>query len=603
MKIAPRRIELLSPAKDLACGIEAIRCGADAVYIGAPHFGARAAAGNSVDDIAQLVAYAHQYGVHVYATMNTIIFDDELEEAHMLALKLHEVGVDALITQDMALQQMNLPIPLNASTQMDNRTPEHVNALAALGFKRVILARELSLDEIKKIRHATDIELEVFVHGALCVSYSGRCYASQHCFGRSANRGTCAQVCRLAYDLVDVDGNVLVRQKHLLSLKDLNRSRSLEALMDAGVASFKIEGRLKDVAYVKNVTAFYRQKIDEILSRRPEYRRASYGHEHIDFQPCLEKSFNRGFTDYFLRGRTEDVSSPDTPKSVGEPVGHVKAVRGREIKVGGLTTFHNGDGLCYFDSKGRLQGFRVNRVEGNVLHLSEAMPEVPLHAPLYRNYDAQFVNLVSKKSDERTIMLDIVLTESDIGFLLSGTDETGRHVQLAFPDEKQTARTPQRDRVVKELSKLGGTCYEAGSVNVEWEMDYFLPAARVAGWRRALVEKLLSLSQPPLVLSERPSADISALDPVNVANRLARQFYEKTGDKPVPPAYELHEPKQGALLMTCKHCVRYSLGACNRHLHNRRYLPEPLYLQMGDGRRFRLSFDCQQCEMHVYDAD
>lgn len=603
MKIAPRRIELLSPAKDLACGIEAIRCGADAVYIGAPHFGARAAAGNSVDDIAQLVAYAHQYGVHVYATMNTIIFDDELEEARMLALKLHEVGVDALITQDMALQQMNLPIPLNASTQMDNRTPEHVNALAALGFKRVILARELSLDEIKKIRHATDIELEVFVHGALCVSYSGRCYASQHCFGRSANRGTCAQVCRLAYDLVDVDGNVLVRQKHLLSLKDLNRSRSLEALMDAGVASFKIEGRLKDVAYVKNVTAFYRQKIDEILSRRPEYRRASYGHEHIDFQPCLEKSFNRGFTDYFLRGRTEDVSAPDTPKSVGEPVGHVKAVRGREIKVGGLTTFHNGDGLCYFDSKGRLQGFRVNRVEGNVLHLSEAMPEVPLHAPLYRNYDAQFVNLVSKKSDERTIMLDIVLTESDIGFLLSGTDETGRHVQLAFPDEKQTARTPQRDRVVKELSKLGGTCYEAGSVNVEWEMDYFLPAARVAGWRRALVEKLLSLSQPPLVLSERPSVDISALDPVNVANRLARQFYEKTGDKPVLPAYELHEPKQGALLMTCKHCVRYSLGACNRHLHNRRYLPEPLYLQMGDGRRFRLSFDCQQCEMHVYDAD
>ena len=603
MKIAPRRIELLSPAKDLACGIEAIRCGADAVYIGAPHFGARAAAGNSVDDIAQLVAYAHQYGVHVYATMNTIIFDDELEEARMLALKLHEVGVDALITQDMALQQMNLPIPLNASTQMDNRTPEHVNALAALGFKRVILARELSLDEIKKIRHATDIELEVFVHGALCVSYSGRCYASQHCFGRSANRGTCAQVCRLAYDLVDVDGNVLVRQKHLLSLKDLNRSRSLEALMDAGVASFKIEGRLKDVAYVKNVTAFYRQKIDEILSRRPEYRRASYGHEHLDFQPCLEKSFNRGFTDYFLRGRTEDVSAPDTPKSVGEPVGHVKAVRGREIKVGGLTTFHNGDGLCYFDSKGRLQGFRVNRVEGNVLHLSEAMPEVPLHAPLYRNYDAQFVNLVSKKSDERTIMLDIVLTESDTGFLLSGTDETGRHVQLAFPDEKQTARTPQRDRVVKELSKLGGTCYEAGSVNVEWEMDYFLPAARVAGWRRALVEKLLSLSQPPLVLSERPSADISALDPVNVANRLARQFYEKTGDKPVLPAYELQEPKQGALLMTCKHCVRYSLGACNRHLHNRRYLPEPLYLQMGDGRRFRLSFDCQQCEMHVYDAD
>ena len=603
MKIAPRRIELLSPAKDLACGIEAIRCGADAVYIGAPHFGARAAAGNSVDDIAQLVAYAHQYGVHVYATMNTIIFDDELEEARMLALKLHEVGVDALITQDMALQQMNLPIPLNASTQMDNRTPEHVNALAALGFKRVILARELSLDEIKKIRHATDIELEVFVHGALCVSYSGRCYASQHCFGRSANRGTCAQVCRLAYDLVDVDGNVLVRQKHLLSLKDLNRSRSLEALMDAGVASFKIEGRLKDVAYVKNVTAFYRQKIDEILSRRPEYRRASYGHEHIDFQPCLEKSFNRGFTDYFLRGRTEDVSAPDTPKSVGEPVGHVKAVRGREIKVGGLTTFHNGDGLCYFDSKGRLQGFRVNRVEGNVLHLSEAMPEVPLHAPLYRNYDAQFVNLVSKKSDERTIMLDIVLTESDTGFLLSGTDETGRHVQLAFPDEKQTARTPQRDRVAKELSKLGGTCYEAGSVNVEWEMDYFLPAARVAGWRRALVEKLLSLSQPPLVLPERPSADISVLDPVNVANRLARQFYEKTGDKPVLPAYELHEPKQGALLMTCKHCVRYSLGACNRHLHNRRYLPEPLYLQMGDGRRFRLSFDCQQCEMHVYDAD
>ncbi len=598
-----RPIELLSPAKNLACGVEAIRCGADAVYIGASSFGARAAAGNSVDDIARLADYAHQYGVRVYATMNTILYDNELDEAYQLAMSLYRAGVDALIAQDMALLEMHLPIPLNASTQMDNRTPEHVRALQDLGFRRVILARELSLDAIREIRRATNVELEAFVHGALCVSYSGRCYASQHCFSRSANRGMCAQFCRLAFDLVDGEDNVLLKDKHLLSLKDLNRSRSLEALMDAGIGSFKIEGRLKDVDYVKNVTAYYRMEIDKILSRRHEYRRASFGREHIDFEPKLEKSFNRGFTEYFLYGRTEDVSAPATPKSVGEPVGHVKSVRGREIKVGGLAAFHNGDGLCYFDTKGHLQGFRVNRVEGNVLHVAEAVPELRLHTPLYRNYDAAFVQMLSHKSAERTLKLDLLLRETDSGFLLSGTDEAGRSLQVSFPDEKQPARTLQRPRVVLELSKLGGTCYEAGVVSVEWDMEYFLPAARVAEWRRTFVDKLLAMSQ---TVSPKPHAvsetDV-VLQPVNVANHVARQFYEKRTHEPVESAYELRAPQQGVLLMTCKHCIRYSVGACRRYHRDGTRLSEPLHLRLPDGRRFSLDFDCKQCEMNVYDAN
>ena len=387
-------IELLAPAKNLECGVEAIRHGADAVYIGAPKFGARAAAGNSLDDLRQLALYAHQFGARVYVTLNTIIYDDELSEVESLVWQLYRIGIDALIVQDMALLTMNLPpIELHASTQTDNRTPEKVQFLHDVGFSQVVLARELSLAEIERIHRSCPVPLEAFVHGALCVSYSGQCYASQACFGRSANRGECAQFCRLPFTMVDADGRVIERDRHLLSLKDMNRSAHLEAMMDAGVRSFKIEGRLKDVTYVKNVVAYYRQAIDKILDCRPEYKRASQGVSTYTFTPQPDKSFNRGFTDYYITGNRTDVTSFATPKSVGEPLGHVKEVGRGYITVSTVKALHNGDGLCYIDERGLLQGFRVNRVEGTRLYLKDMPRSLRVRTPLFRNYDQEYFTM------------------------------------------------------------------------------------------------------------------------------------------------------------------------------------------------------------------
>ena len=400
-----RKIELLAPARNLECGIEAVNHGADAVYIGAPKFGARAAATNSMDDIGRLTDYAHLYGVRIYVTVNTILKDEELKETEDMIWELYRRGVDALIVQDMGLTRLNLPpIPLHASTQMDNRTAGKVRFLAEAGFRQVVLARELSLDEIAAI-HKTcpDTPLEVFVHGALCVSYSGQCYASQACFGRSANRGECAQFCRLPFSLVDADGRVVVKDKHLLSLKDMNRLDMLEQLLDAGVTSLKIEGRLKDVAYVKNVTAAYSQRLDAILKRRKEYVRASSGTCRLDFRPQPEKSFSRGFTHYFLEGRGEDIASFDTPKSLGEAMGTLKEQRGGWVSVAGVKPFHNGDGVCYLDEQGRLQGFRINRVEGNKLFPAGNVVRIRPRTPLFRNLDQEFERALARKSAERKI--------------------------------------------------------------------------------------------------------------------------------------------------------------------------------------------------------
>lgn len=373
--IRQRKIELLAPAKNLECGIAAVDHGADAIYIGAPRFGARAAAGNSLEDIAELVRYAHVYNVRIYVTVNTILKDEELKDTEKMIWDLYRAGVDALIVQDMGLLELNLPpIPLHASTQMDNRTSQKVRFLAEAGFRQVVLARELSLVEIENIHHACpDVPLEVFVHGALCVSYSGQCYVSQACFGRSANRGECAQFCRLAFDMIDADGKSIVRNKHLLSLKDLNQSEELEQLLDAGASSLKIEGRLKDVSYVKNVTAYYRQKLDTIFKRRKEYIRASSGEVKLEFKPQLDKSFSRGFTNYFLFDRNKDIFSFDTPKSLGEEMGTVKEIRGNYLTVAGIKSFNNGDGVCFLDETGKLQGFRINRVENNKYFLRRCL--------------------------------------------------------------------------------------------------------------------------------------------------------------------------------------------------------------------------------------
>ncbi len=613
-----RPIELLAPARDAACAMAAVDHGADAVYIGASRFGARAAAGNSVEDIARVVEYAHTFRVKVYVTVNTILKDEELPEAEKLAWALYRAGVDALVVQDMALLELGLPpVPLHASTQTDNRTPEKVKFLQSLGFSQVVLARELSLAEIQAVHAACDVPLEVFVHGALCVGYSGQCYVSQHCFGRSANRGECAQFCRLKFDMVDSGGRTIARGRHLLSLKDLNLGEDLERLLDAGASSLKIEGRLKDAAYVKNVTAWYRKRLDEIFERRPEYRRASSGQVSLAFEPSLAKSFNRGFTRYFLNGRTPDILSFHTPKSMGEEVGTVEAVRERCIVVSGVRPLANGDGLCFLDEQGGLRGFRVNRVESNRIYPGE-MPRVRPRVRLYRNFDKAFDDALSRPSAVRRIRVEWTLSEYAGGFTLEVRDEDGVSVAVAFPCPKEKARGPQAEIIKVQLSKLGNTPFEAAGASIRFSSDWFIPSSRLAGWRRTLVGRLMSarrMNYPrevrllPTALArardERRGGSPARLVPgeltylANVMNRKAEDFYHRQGVVRIEPAFEKREPA-GAVLMFCRHCLRYSMGWCPRHGRGKSPFREPYYLVSSDGRRFRLSFDCETCQMKVY---
>ena len=604
--IEQRRIELLAPAKNLECGIEAINHGADAVYIGAPKFGARAAAVNSLEDIAALVEYAHLYNVRIYVTVNTILKEEELKETEEMIRELYRIGVDALIVQDMAITKLELPpIPLHASTQMDNRTVDKVKFLRDAGFRQVVLARELSLREIGKIHEACpDIPLEVFVHGALCVSYSGQCYVSQACFGRSANRGECAQFCRLPFSLVDAEGKTIVKDKHLLSLKDLNQSEELEALLDAGASSLKIEGRLKDVSYVKNVTAAYRQKLDAIFARRKEYTRASSGKCHFDFKPQLDKSFSRGFTHYFLHGRRKDIFSFDTPKSLGEEMGTMKESRGNYLTVAGVKSFNNGDGVCYLDEQGRLQGFRINRVDGNKLYPQE-MPRIKPRAMLYRNFDQEFERVLARKSSERKIAVCILLAENNFGFSLTMTDEDDNSVTLALPRDREPARTPQADNLKNQLAKLGNTPFEAERIDIDFSENWFIPASVLAELRRQLVEQLImarkvnyhrELAVWKPTTHAFPQQTLSYLG--NVMNTRAASFYQDHGVKEVAPAYE-KQPVEDAVLMFCKHCLRYSMGWCPIHQRERSPYKEPYYLVGTDGKKFRLSFDCKNCQMKV----
>ena len=604
--IKQRKIELLAPAKNLECGMAAIDHGADAVYIGAPKFGARAAAVNSLEDIAALVEFAHLYNVRIYVTVNTILKDEELKETEEMIRALYRVGVDALIVQDMGIAGLELPpIPLHASTQMDNRTAEKVRFLADAGFRQVVLARELSLREIGKIHEACpDVPLEIFVHGALCVSYSGQCYVSQACFGRSANRGECAQFCRLPFSLVDSNDRVIAKDKHLLSLKDLNQSEELEALLDAGASSFKIEGRLKDVSYVKNVTAAYRQKLDAILARRKEYVRASSGSCRYAFKPQLDKSFSRGFTHYFLHGRTRDVFSFDTPKSLGEEMGTMKEARGNYLTVAGLKSFNNGDGVCYIDEQGKLQGFRINRVEGNKLYPQE-MPRIKPRTVLYRNFDQEFEKILARRSSERKMAVAIRLADTAFGFALTLTDEDDNRVTLSLPRAKEPARTPQEENLKTQLAKLGNTPFEAERVDIDFTENWFLPASVLADFRRQAIEKLIAarrinyrreLAVLRPTTHAFPQTTLTYLG--NVMNARAASFYAGHGVASIAPAFE-QTPVEKAVLMFCKHCLRYSMGWCPVHQRERSPYREPYYLVSTDGKRFRLEFDCRNCQMKV----
>ncbi|HET9571887.1 MAG TPA: U32 family peptidase [Bacteroidales bacterium] len=605
-----RSIELLAPAKNVECAREAILHGADAVYIGASKFGARSSAGNSLESLAELTEFAHEYGVRIYATINTILFDEELPEVEKLIWDLWRIGIDALIVQDMGIARLNLPpIPLHASTQTDNRTLEKIQFLQDAGFRQIVLARELSLDQIREIASNTSVQLECFVHGALCVSYSGQCYISQAISGRSANRGECAQFCRLPYDLIDADGRTIVRQKHLLSIKDLNRSEALEDLIDAGIHSFKIEGRLKDVSYVKNVTAYYRTKLDEILKKRPDLKRSSDGISHFTFQPNLSKSFNRGFTNYFLKGRPDHLGNLDTPKSMGEPVGRVKEIRGNHFSVAGLTQFANGDGLSFVGTNGQFEGFRVNRVEENRLFPAR-MPELTPNALLYRTHDQAFESKLEKPSAERKIQVTIKCWETVFGFALSMEDAKGNRVALSFEQEKVLASKPQELHVKNQLSKLGATLFEAISCDLDWSGDWFVPVSIWAEQRRLLCEKMMIARKiafrkeefrMPETNHSYPEKHLTYLG--NVLNKKAAEFYQEHGVESIEPAFESKDRlrKSDEVLMFNKHCIKYELGACPRVTRSVKSLNEPLYL-VYNTKRIQLRFDCKACEMQLIEV-
>lgn len=604
-------IELLAPARNVECGREAILHGADAVYIGGPQFGARSAAGNSVDDIEKLCRFAHLYGARIYVTLNTILYNNELSEAESMIWQLYDAGVDALIVQDMSLLQMNLPpIALHASTQMDNCTPEKAKWLEAAGFRQIVLARELSLEQTRAISQSVKVPLEAFVHGALCVSYSGRCYASQLCFNRSANRGCCAQFCRLAFDLIDADGNVLVKNKHLLSLKDMNRTEALEEMMDAGVRSFKIEGRLKDVDYVKNVTAWYRQHIDAVLTRRStDYVRASFGQSALSFTPAADRSFNRGFTTYFLHGRSHlPIHSFATPKAVGPYVGKVKQLSGRyfvfEGKSGLNAPLTAGDGLCFIDQRGELQGFRINKVEGNRV-FPATMPPLGNGNKLYRNFDFAFNKQLSKSTAKRTLSVDITLRELAEGFAIDMRCESGASVTKRFYYEHVAAQKPQQAAIERQLSKLGDTPFVATTISIDTCGERFIPASVLTEWRREMSQLLLRDIQMSYTRDRQGAVNHERLRELlpkqlsfnaNVANSKATEFYKSHGTNVTAPAFEVKQPTASTTIMTCRHCIRFALNMC---LKNKSANTKPLALRLPNGKTFPLKFDCKRCEMQV----
>lgn len=607
-----QKIELLAPARDAEVGIEAINHGADAVYIGAPKFGARAAAGNSINDIKRLADYAHRFGAKVLVALNTILNDRELEEAERLIHELYNAGTDALIIQDMGILELDLPpIRLHASTQCNNRTVEQIRMLEQIGFQRAVLARELSITEIAAIRAATTIELEAFVQGALCVSYSGQCYLSQALCGRSANRGTCAQMCRLPYDLLDADGNILLKEKHLLSLKDMDRSDYLAEMIRAGITTFKIEGRLKDMQYVKNTVACYRRKLDAVLEVLSGFQAASYGKTRFFFEPDPQKTFFRGATDYFLHGRTADMIHPDTPKSIGEPIGRVTRIGKNFLETDSKKTLTNGDGLCYIQPQEqqpdkRFGGFLVNSVEGGRI-IPAQMPDITIGTMLYRNYDRLFDKQLQQKTAERKLPLRIVFSETSEGFKLEMTEtESGHRAALDYPTEKQAARNTEQasQQIRTQLAKLGNTCYEAQSVEIRTTQTWFVPAAELNEMRRRTVELLdrtktenkPTTNAKPLrttgINLPKQQLDYTA----NVYNRMARQFYETNGATHIEPAYEQLPPEHTAV-MTCKYCIKYQYGWCPRQ-HPAQSPKEPLFLQTGK-QRLQLKFDCKNCEMQI----
>lgn len=631
-----RKIELLAPAKNLECGIAAVDHGADAVYIGAAQFGARQTAGNSTDDIAELTRYAHQFGAAVYVTVNTIVYEKELAALEHLLKQLVEMGVDAILVQDMAVLEIYKKLKaeyvargyrmpaLHASTQTDNRSADKVKWLKENGFERVVLARELSLEEITDIHKAhPDVELEAFVHGALCVSYSGACYASQYFFNRSANRGECAQFCRMAFDLKDSDGETLIEDSYLLSLKDMCQLDRLGDLLEAGVCSLKIEGRLKDANYVKNVVATYSEALNAYIAKHTgKYCRSSYGRCTYTFTPALEKTFNRGFTHYFFNGRQKDISSFYTPKAMGEYVGYVKEIRRGSFNVAGTAMFANGDGLCFFNRQKKLEGFRVNRVENNRLYPLTMPKNLEPGMALYRNNDIEFERTMQGKTSTRKLQVRFVVDVVNGKLTFTATDECGRSANVVLKETPEKAQKSQHDNIVKQLEKLGNTVWTANEISINNSADeFFIPSSRLAAVRRELLEALedtpVSNHTDKQAVGETATNSINANNTVyadtiniaNVANTTAQNYYAAHGVKNAPTAFELNSdykagsttaPSAVPPLMTCRYCLRYALGYCVKNGGKRPTWHEPLHLEAKNGIRVRLAFNCAKCQMEVY---
>ncbi len=621
------QLELLAPARDADIGIEAVNHGADAVYIGGPSFGARAAASNDIAAIARLVNHAHRFNARVFVTLNTILTDDELEPARQQIWQLYDAGVDALIIQDMGLLELDLPpIQLHASTQTDIRTPEKARFLQDVGLNQIVLARELDLEQIAAIRAATRPEttLEFFVHGALCVAYSGQCYISHAHTGRSANRGDCSQACRLPYQVTDMEGRIVAHDKHVLSMKDNNQSDNLEALIDAGIRSFKIEGRYKDMGYVKNITAHYRTLLDELVERRPEFARASSGRTTFAFTPDPNQNFNREFTDYFVGGRQDDIGAFDSPKNPGLPVGYVSKVGDRWVELQTDSpdiVLNNGDGLCYYTLQKDLAGLAINRAEKVGAGVWRVFPKDPMASfkdlragtQVNRNRDMNWTRMLDKASSERRIGAWLRLDETAEGFALTLTDEDGHSATVEATHAKEVAKDAARaEATVREhLGKLGTTPFAARGISLEWSQPWFVPASFINALRRDAVAALETVRAAAY---ERPPRAQAAVPPAtypedtlsylaNVYNHKARDFYAKHGVQVIAAAYESHEETGEVSLMITKHCVRYSLSLCPKQAKGVTGVQgtvraAPLTLINGS-EKLTLRFDCKPCEMHV----
>ncbi|MBP6424546.1 MAG: U32 family peptidase [Flavobacterium sp.] len=609
-----KKIEILAPAKDLLHGMAAINSGADAVYIGAPQFGARSNAHNSMEDVAALVQYAHLYHAQVFVVINTILYDNELETCRQMIWELYHIGVDALIIQDMAIMEMELPpIVLHASTQANNRDPKNIKFLADAGIKRVVLARELNLHQIKEISEATDVELEFFVTGALCVAFSGNCYMSVANGERSANRGSCAQNCRLPYNLIDGHGETLIKNSHLLSIKDFDVTDQIPNLIEAGIVSFKIEGRLKDMVYVKNNVAFLRKKIDAFLEQNPNYTKASSGKCTFTFDSELNRTFNRGYTDYFVNERHQAIGSWESPKSKGQYIGKLIKTIGNSYEIENGELLNNGDGLCFINENNEADGIYVNKAENGIIY-PNVLKEIKDGTFIYRNNDAAFIKIVEREdSAVRKISTTLVLTENENGFELTATDEDGyvSNVLLEHAKEPTKNNLSIEDNIKTQLAKTGFTPYTAEEITIQFSDNWFLPISKINEMRRTVYEQLTEIrlanykrEEHQIVKTDHPFP-VDQLDfTYNVANKMARKFYERHGVTEIEKAFELQWDPGKSRVMTTKYCIKYELERCPKYHpeHRDKKVKEPLVLKQGE-LEYKLKFNCKPCEMEIWEKD